>query len=66
MVNMQLAMYQMLTNFASNSTPQQSVPPLRFRSPSDHQSPITNHQKPIKRLNQKRQRLVKTDNLTSE
>ncbi|CAF2576838.1 unnamed protein product [Rotaria sp. Silwood2] len=64
MVNMQLAMYQMLTNFASNSTPQQ-IPSLRFRSLTDHQSPIINHQKPIKRLNHKRQRLVKTNNPTS-
>ncbi|CAF3414428.1 unnamed protein product [Rotaria sp. Silwood1] len=64
MVNMQLAMYQMLTNFASNSTPQQ-IPSLRFRSPTDHQSPIINHQKPIKRLTHKRQRLVKTNNPTS-
>ncbi|CAF1933228.1 unnamed protein product [Rotaria magnacalcarata] len=64
MVNMQLAMYQMLTNFASNSTPQQNSS-LRFRSLSDHQSPIINHQKPIKRLCHKRPRLVKTNNPTS-
>ncbi|CAF5183913.1 unnamed protein product, partial [Rotaria magnacalcarata] len=54
----------MLTNFASNSTPQQNSS-LRFRSLSDHQSPIINHQKPIKRLCHKRPRLVKTNNPTS-
>ena len=61
---MQLAMYQMLTNLASNSTPQ-PIPSLRIRSLPDDQSPITNHQKPIKRLGHKRPRLVKT-NPTSE
>ena len=60
MVNMQLAMYQMLTNFTSNST-SQAFPSIRFRSITDHQSPIINHQKPLKRLNHKRQRLVKSN-----
>ncbi|CAF1245678.1 unnamed protein product [Rotaria sordida] len=64
MVNMQLAMYQMLTNFASNSTTSQQIPSLRYRSSNDQQSPIINHQKPIKRLSHKRQRLVKTNNST--
>jgi len=69
---MQLAMYQMLTNFASNSSPQ-SIPPLRLRSLPDHPSPIINHPKPpsLKRLgghhhSQKRQRLVKTNPTSSE
>jgi hypothetical protein len=62
---MQLAMYQMLTNFASNSTPQ-PLSSLRIRPITDHQSPIINHPKPLKRLgHHKRQRLVKT-NPTSE
>jgi hypothetical protein len=60
-VNMQLAMYQMLTNLASNSPPQ-PIPALRFRSiTTDQQSPIINHQKPLKRLGPKRHRLVKTN-----
>jgi hypothetical protein len=63
---MQLAMYQMLTNLASNSTPQ-PIPPLRIRSLPDHPSPptTTTHQKPVKRLGHKRPRLVKV-NPTSE
>lgn len=62
---MQLAMYQMLTNVASNSTPQ-PIPSLRIRSLTDNQAPIINHPKPLKRLgHQKRPRLVKT-NPTSE
>ncbi|CAF4366513.1 unnamed protein product, partial [Adineta steineri] len=65
-VNMQLAMYQMLTNLATNpSTPPSSIPALRFRPAPDYQAPIINHQKSLKRLGPKRQRLVKT-NLTSE
>jgi hypothetical protein len=60
MMNMQLAMYQMLTNFASNST-SQTIPSLRIRSITDHQTPIINQQKPLKRLGHKRQRLVKTN-----
>jgi len=61
-VNMQLAMYQMLTNVASNSTPTQPIPSLRLRSLTDHQSPIINNPKPLKRLGpQKRPRLVKTN-----
>jgi hypothetical protein len=53
-------MYQMLTNLASNS-PTQPNPSLRFRSLTDQQSPIINHQKPLKRLGPKRNRLVKTN-----
>jgi hypothetical protein len=65
---MQLAMYQMLTNFSSNS-PSQPIPSLRMRSLTDHQPPIINPTKPLKRLGhpkrQQQQRLVKT-NPTSE
>jgi hypothetical protein len=57
---MQLAMYQMLTNLASNSTPQ-PIPPLRIRSLTDHPSPTTTHPKPVKRLGHKRPRLVKVN-----
>lgn len=65
MVNMQLAMYQMLTNLASNSTTSQMNSSERIRCSTDHQSTMINHQKPLKRLNHKRSGLVKT-NLTSE
>ncbi|CAF1343625.1 unnamed protein product [Adineta steineri] len=62
---MQLAMYQMLTNLATNpSSPPSSIPALRFRPAPDYQAPIINHQKSLKRLGPKRPRLVKT-NLTS-
>ena len=63
-MNMQLAMYQMLTNFASNSS-SPANPPLRIRSLTDHQqSPMIDHPKPLKRLVHKRHRLVKTNPTT--
>jgi len=53
---MQLAMYQMLTNFASNSPPIAAAQPLSIRSLNDH-----HHSKPLKRLaHHKRPRLAKT------
>lgn len=75
---MQLAMYQMLSNLASNSSsppPPPSSSSLRIRSMIDQLPPppppplpiITHHPKPLKRLghSQKRPRLVKS-NPTSE
>ena len=59
-MNMQLAMYQMLSNFASNASPPS---PLRIRPLTDqHPAPIVNHPKPLKRLghSHKRPRLVKS------
>ncbi|CAF1668200.1 unnamed protein product, partial [Adineta ricciae] len=56
---MQLAMYQMLTNLSSNSTPP-AIPPLRFRPVTENASPIITHPKPLKRLTHKRPRPVKT------
>lgn len=59
-------MYQMLTNISSNSTPPQPIPSLRIRSLTDHQTPIINHSKPLKRLgHHKRQRLVKTNPIST-
>lgn len=76
MMNMQLAMYQMLSNMASSSTTTTTGSPTTgmlptpsglIRSLNDRSSPlpIISHQKSLKRLGQKRTRLVKT-NPTSE
>jgi len=70
MVNMQLAMYQMLTNSSSTSTNAlQYNSAFRVRSidesivTNSHPSLKNHHQKPLKRLIHKRQRLEK--NLTT-
>lgn len=71
MINMQLAMYQMLTNVSINSTntPENNVT-LRVR-PADDKSIITNyhsilknHQKSLKRLTHKQQRSEKSTTTT--
>ena len=59
-MNMQLAMYQMLSNLAPNTSPPS---PFRIRSLTEHSPPIINHSKPLKRLgghSHKRSRLVKS------
>jgi hypothetical protein len=56
---MQLAMYQMLTNSSSNST-NILQPNSSFQVRLIDESIVTNnHQKPLKRLTHKRQRLEK-------
>ncbi|CAF4146144.1 unnamed protein product, partial [Rotaria sp. Silwood2] len=70
-INIQLAMYQMLTNVSLNSRSiLQNNTSFRVDSPIDNKSTVTNyypilknHQKPLKRLTHKRQRLEK--NLTT-